>query len=213
MNLSLPAKLSVISISLFLLICCTDSRSEQSGTTPDEVITQPDTFPAGRRNSAGGIEWAIKRYERVLEMDASGTLTCDTQTHNCGSQLPAKIHICRADGDIIRIHHAIDPASGLSATETYFYDGSSAYLAETTRRVVNGEAKMDSLEVRQERRYFESGNLLNRVYRTFTYHPKEAAPTEEQVPFRPTGEGATEVLGSDKLLAIAQGGAYVCEGQ
>ncbi|WP_157975915.1 hypothetical protein [Lewinella sp. IMCC34191] len=195
------------------LVACTDSSSQADAAPSADNQPSDDSKAVGQRNSSGGLAWASKRYERVLQMENSGVLDCDTLSYDCqSSDRAGKIIICRADGDLVRVQHEIDAGPGTIAAETYYYDGSAVYVAETSAfsQVQTAESPGPGL-VRQERRYFESGNLLDREFRSYPPLPEGREPTEVEFAYEQSGDTVDEILGSDALFNVAEETAYDCD--
>ena len=193
---------------------------ERQNKVPDPVLAT-ESRPV-ITNTDDPKEWIRKRYERTLQMEQAGQLNCDTITYACeGDARYGSFVFCYSDGVLMRATHEMTEGDHFGVTERYFYDGEELYFAYLTQGSwhFGGPMQTDEAghevpgtidEVHEERRYFDRGDLIDRLYKDYTITSAESSPTPDEIPNRQEGEGVDAELGSDAVLRVADSGSYDC---
>ena len=199
-------------------IACGDDAPPQTGTA-SQVNDSPSGSAVGQRNATGGLAWARKRYERVIQMDRSGLLRCDTVGYQCGA-VSGTFTFCRSDGELLRAGHRRQTGDHQYLNEWYYYDGEEMYLADLKKgswRFADADDGVKSAsatptidEVHEERRYYERGNLLDRDFKDYTLRSWADTLRPEDLPVAGEGTGVDGGTGSEVVLSVAQSGSYEC---
>ena len=219
----MPFTASKFLLSLLLpigMITCGDAESAQTGETTQTTVSE-SAPAAGQTNATGGLAWAKKRYERVLQMDRSGLLRCDSVGYKCGP-VTGSFTFCRSDGELVRAGHRRQTGDHEYLSEWYYYDGVEMYLAELKEGSwrfggpnSDDEVKLASSaptidEVHEERRYYDQGNLLDRDFKDYTLRSWLDTLRPEDLPAAAEGTGVADGIGSQIVLSVAESGSYEC---
>ena len=174
-------------------------------------------------NASGGIDWAQKRYDRIQEMDRNGRLRCDTVRYTCGqTPVVGTFVFCYAGQDLVRAVHDRLEGDHAYLVERYFYDDGELYFTHLTQgawqfgapvtREDGSESSSGTVdEVYEERRYFENGNLIDRMYKDYTLKSWIDTIRPDQIPNARSGRGVEAVIGSDDILSVASSASYTCD--
>ena len=196
------------------------TADNQAPTAPPEVATAPAPEEGGQANSPGGLEWIRKRYARVAEMEANGLLRCDSLIYECPAEpVNGLFTYCYAGDELVRASHGRSIASHSFATEEYYYDGEEMYFAylregdwqfaqppgPQTDEVVSHTRD----QIREERKYFENGNLIERLFKDYELVSWEDRGPEDY-PNSRQGEPVRDVLGAEVVLAQRNATDYNC---
>ncbi|NJB85479.1 hypothetical protein GGR26_001224 [Lewinella marina] len=198
-------------IALMLLAACSDS--------PEEPAAPPAPTPQTgyTTNSAAGLEWSQKRYDRTREMERNGQLRCDTVGYTCPDDpVSGQFIFCYAGDELVRTAHEFTQGDHASLSESYYYDGEDMYFAHLTAGEwrfggPGNETEPTTIdEIREEMRFYGNGDLLDRRFRTYTVNSWETSPDPGQLPTEATGEEITGGLGADAVRRVVDTRQYTC---
>lgn len=196
---------------------------DEPARSPDApTVVSPADTTAGQVNTGGGKEWIVKRYDRVAEMESNGQLRCDSIEYECPADaINGLFTYCYAGGELVRATHARSIASHAYLSESYYYDGDELYFAflqegswgfasppggqydETVSATID--------HVNEERRYFENGNMIDHLYKSYEIKSwEEGMPAADEAPNTAEGTPVADALGPETTSTIKDVGTFSC---
>ncbi|WP_157974246.1 hypothetical protein [Lewinella sp. IMCC34183] len=198
-----------------------EAAEEALPPVPETDPTLADTRPPVT-NTQDPIDWIRERYSDFQRIERDGQLDCDTVTYECpGEARFGSFVFCYSDVGLTRITHEMTLGDHFGVTESYFYDGEELYFAHLTQGAwsFGGPPRIDEAgnevpgtidEVHEERRYYDQGALIQRLFKDYTITSGQSSPGPDEIPNRPTGEGVTAGLGSEAVFDVSTAYTYDC---
>ena len=197
--------------------CVPDQRTAAAPQTP---VPREAAAEAGQANSPGGIDWIRKRYARIGEMEAAGLLRCDSLAYQCQNEpINGLFTYCYAGDDLVRATHGRSIGDHSFTTEEYYFDGAEMYFAHLREGGwqfahppgATGEETVSHTrdKVREERKYYADGNLIDRLFKSYELVSWEDRKPED-FPNAQEGEPIEDVLGPERTLAQRGAAHYAC---
>ncbi|MBB4077865.1 hypothetical protein GGR28_000466 [Lewinella aquimaris] len=214
--------LSAAALTIFLVACDNTPGSEDSGemvdaspVTEDANVPDPDVTT----NTESEIAFVRKRFDRVQEMEAAGTLRCDTLSYNCDEESGGgSFTFCYVADDLVRASHEFYLGDHGGGSETYYFDEEDLYFAHLTQsswRFASPPDQDDGTytvdEVNEERRYFYNGNMIDRLYKDYQVESWKESPDPSTLPNTQTGTGVSAQVSGDQMLEIARSREFDCD--
>ena len=203
-----------------VLACGTDDTGSTSQDRKPAQTEDASAVNDKQANSPGGVEWIRKRYARVKEMEANNLLRCDTLSYDCPSDpVNGVFTYCYAGEELVRATHVRTIADHNYSGEEYYFDGDELYFtylwegswhfAQPPDSVTDDSISYTRDDVREERRYFENSNPIERLFKTYDLLSWENRGPDD-FPNQKVGEPVQDVLGSEAVLAQQASRDYSC---
>ena len=178
-------------------------------------IAEPDSA-----NHPAGIEWVRKRYARITKMEEYGLVRCDSLAYTCDSEpINGLFTFCYIGEDLVRATHSRSIADHSYTSEEYYLDIDDLYFVHLREGnwqfaqppgAKEGEVISHTRDdVREERVYYEEGNLIERLFKDYQLLSWDDRGPED-FPNSRQGEPIRDVLGLEAVLAQRGKANYSC---